>query len=420
MYQKTVLDNGLRVVTETMPYTQAASLSIFIGTGSRYEADAEAGISHFLEHLLFKGTEKRPTARDISEAIEGVGGMLNGGTDKEFTVYWCKVPRPHFVSSLDVLVDLMLNSRFDPAEIEKERQVIIEEINMSMDSPQTWVNLLVDRLLWPGHSLGRDVAGTRESVSAISREQMLGYLSSRYQPANTVVAIAGNIPHEEALAAVKQYLGKWPARRPAAKYTPYRPKPVSPVLVEKRDIEQVHLCLALPGLSLFHPRRFALDLLNVILGEGMSSRLFYEIRDKLGLAYSIHSYADHFLDSGSMVIYAGVDIKNLSKAVKAILEQLALLKDYIPEAELTKARELSKGRLLLRLEDSRNVSGWLGGQEVMAKEILTPEQVVAIIESITADELKQLARELFVSSQLRLAVVGPVKQDEPLAGLLRL
>ncbi len=420
MYQKTTLDNGLRLITVAMPHTMSVSIGIFIGVGSRYEAEAEGGISHFTEHLLFKGTQKRPTAKEISEAIEGVGGVLNGGTDKELTVYWCKVAQPHFPLALEVLVDMLLHSKFDPQEIEKERRVIIEEINMTRDSPQQWVSTLIDELLWPEHPLGRDIAGNKESVGAITKGMMLDYMVGQYQPANSVVAIAGNIQHEKMVTTVSQALGSWTNQQPPSGYSAYKEQPVRRLCIETRDIEQAHLCLALPGLSLFHPKRFTLDLLNVILGEGMSSRLFVEIRDKLGLAYSIHSYVDHLLDCGAVLVYAGVEPKNLQTAIKAVLEQLSQLKEKIPDSELTKAKELSKGRLLLRMEDSRNVAGWIGGQEILTGRILSVEQIVSIIDAITAEELKQLAEELLIGSQLRLAIVGPVQQDEPLEELLKL
>ena len=420
LYQKTTLDNGLRVITATMPHTQSVCVSIFIGVGSRYETESEAGTSHFIEHLLFKGTQKRPTAREVSGAIEGVGGILNGGTDKELTVYWCKVAQSHFSLALDVLADMLLHSKFDPVDIERERQVIIEEINMGKDSPSQWVNVLIDDLLWPNHPLGRDVAGSKESVAAITRDLMLDYRRRRYLPANSVVAIAGNIQHDEMVTAVSQALGNWTIQPERPGYLAYKPAPAQRLQVETRDIEQAHLCLALPGLSLFHPQRFTLDLLNVILGGGMSSRLFTEIRDKLGLAYSIHSYAEHFLDSGSVTVYAGVEPKNLGIAIKAVLEQLSQLKEPVPETELSKAKELSKGRLLLRMEDSRSVAGWVGGQEVLSERILSVDQIISIIDAITAEELKQLAQELMVGGQLRLAVVGPVASDEPLEELLKL
>ncbi len=420
MYQKTTLDNGLRLVTAPMPHTRSVSIGFFIRVGSRYETDAQAGISHFIEHLLFKGTPKRPTAKEISEAIEGTGGILNGGTDKELTVYWCKVAQPHFPLALDVLADMILHSKFDPVDIERERQVIIEEINMSKDSPSQRVDMLIDELLWPNHPLGRDIAGTKESVSTITRDTMLNYLASQYSPNNTVVTVAGNIQHQEIVTTVSQVLGNWTTRQKRSGYPAYKEQTFPRLHIEARDTEQAHLCLALPGLPLLHPKRFGLDLLNVILGEGMSSRLFVEIRDKLGLAYSIYSGVEHFLDSGSLTISAGVDPKNLPIAIKAILGQLSQLKEPVPESELLKAKELSKGRLLLRMEDSRSVTGWMGGQEILTERILSVDQIVSIIDAITTEELEQLAHELLVGSRLRLAVVGPVTNDTPLEELLKL
>jgi predicted Zn-dependent peptidase len=420
LYRKTTLDNGLRVLTETMPHTRSVSICIFIGVGSRYEADSQAGVSHFIEHLLFKGTHKRANSREISVAIEGIGGVINAGTDKELTVYWCKIARPHFPLALDVLSDIVLNSRFDPKDIENERRVIIEEIRLERDSPSHLVNVLIDELLWPGHPLGRDVAGDENSVSGISREMILGYLSQQYLPANTVVSIAGGLKHQEMIAAVKQALGGWAGGETHPGYKAYKESPFPRLKIEPKETEQAHLCLGLNGLPLLHPQRFTLDLLNVILGEGMSSRLFTEIRDRLGLAYSIYSYADHLLDSGAVTVYAGVEPGNLQVAIKAILEQLARLKETVPEDELAKAKELSKGRLLLRMEDSRSVAGWMGGQEILTGRILSVDQVTGIIDAITAEEIRQLAQELMVASQLRLAVVGPVAEDEPLERLLKL
>lgn len=420
MHQKTVLDNGLRVITTNMPHTRSVSICIFVGSGSRYESEAEAGISHFIEHLFFKGTQKRPSSRKISEAIEGVGGIINGGTDKELTVYWCKVAQPHFPTALDVLTDILLCSRFDPADIENERKVIIEELNMERDSPSHLVDILIDELLWPAHPLGRDIAGSKETVAAITRERMLDYLASHYLPSNTVVSIAGAIQHQEIVEMVRQALGSWVNTKPHPSYQGYKEQEFPKLRIESKKTEQAHLCLGLIGLSLTHPKRFVLDLLNVILGEGMSSRLFTEIRDRLGLAYSVHSFVDHFLDTGSIIIYAGVEPENTSQAITAILEQLSRIKEPVSEAELTKAKELAKGRLLLRMEDSRSVAGWAGGQETLTGQILEVEQVTAIIDAITAEEISQLARELFLESQLRLAVVGPLSPDEPLDKLLKL
>ncbi len=418
LYQKITLDNGLRLITSAMPHTRSVCISIFIGTGSRYESSDEAGVSHFIEHLLFKGTEKRPTAREISEAVESVGGILNGGTDKELTIYWAKVPQHHFSLALDVLSDIILHPKFDPQAIERERQVITEEINMSNDVPSQRVNMLIDELIWPDHPLGREIAGSRESVTAISRDTMLNYRQRQYQPDNTVVSIAGNIQQPEIITAVSQMLGNWNSKQPKSDYPAYKPKQAPRLITEKRKTEQAHLCLALPGLPLLHPQRFTLDLLNAILGEGMSSRLFTEIRERLGLAYSIHSYVEHYLDSGAVTVYAGVEPKNLKTAVRAILEQFQQLKTPVPAPELTKAKEFAKGRLLLRLEDSRNVAGWLGGQEILTERIFSPDQLVSTIEAITTEELEELARKLILTTELRLAVVGPVAGGEPLEELL--
>jgi len=420
VYQKISLDNGLRLVTANMPHTRSVSIGFFIGAGSRYETDEQAGISHFIEHLCFKGTAKRPTAAEISMVVEGVGGILNAGTDKELTVYWCKVAQSHFAVALEVLVDMLLNSRFDPTDIEKERQVIIEEINMCLDSPSQRVAMLIDEILWPDHPLGRDIAGSKESVAAATRDMMLDYMAKQYQPGNTVLAIAGDIQHQEVVSMVVQATSSWANHQPEASYPASQEKLARRALIETRDTEQAHLCLALPGLSITHPERFKLDLLNVILGEGMSSRLFAEIRDKLGLAYSIQSYVEHFLDTGSIIISAGVDTKNLQVAIRAILAELSRLKEATPESELVKAKELSKGRLLLRMEDSRSVAGWMGGQEILTGKILSVDQIISIIDAITAEELQSLAEELLIGERLRLAVVGPVQPDKPLEDLLKL
>jgi predicted Zn-dependent peptidase len=420
LYQKKILNNGLRIITCPMPHTHSVSICIYLGTGSRYESEAQAGVSHFIEHLCFRGTEKRLSAVDISGAIEGVGGVLNGGTDKELTVYWCKVAQPHFGMALDVLADMVLHSRFEQKDIEKERHIIIEEISMSKDAPNQLVGMILDELLWPDHPLGRDVAGTNKSVESMTRVQMIDYMDSEYSPSNTVVALAGNIEHEQAVNEVNKILGKWENKKARLNYRPYKELKNPRLKVENRETEQTHLCLALPGLSLGHPQRFTLDLMNVILGEGMSSRLFLEVRDKLGLAYNIHSYLDHFQDSGALTIYAGVHPKSLEIGISAILEQLTLLKEKISPGELTKAKELSKGRLLLRMEDSRSVAGWVGGQEILNGSIQDVEEVVAIIDKVTAEEMCTLAKELLIGDRLRLSVVGPVKKTDHLEALLKI
>ena len=420
MYNKAVLDNGLRVITSTMPHSRSVSLAILVGAGSCYESKEEAGISHFAEHLFFKGTQRRPTSKEISQDIEGVGGIINGGTDKEATIFWCKVASSHFHIALDVLSDLLLNSRFDSKEIERERQIINEEINMNLDLPQQRVNMLIDELLWPEQPLGREVIGYKETVSSITRRQLLDYVARRYIPNNAVLSIAGDIQHKEAMAQIEPLFNKWTAGELSTGYVTDDKQTEVRLRIEPKDIEQAHLCLAVHGFSHSHPQRFTLDLLNTVLGGGMSSRLFTEIREQRGLAYDIHSYTDHFLDSGAFIIYAGVDPKKIEIAVAAILGEMSQIKQGITTNELTRAKELSKGRLHLRLEDSRNVALWYGSQEILMQQILSIDDVISIVDAIALDELKEVAEGILTDSGLNLAITGPVKEEKPLKRLLKI
>jgi predicted Zn-dependent peptidase len=420
MYNKAALDNGLRVITSTMPQSRSVSLAILVGAGSCYESKEEAGISHFAEHLFFKGTQRRPTSKEISQDIEGVGGIINGGTDKEVTIFWCKVASPHFPIALDVLSDLLLNSRFDSKEIERERQIIKEEINMNLDLPQQRVNMLIDELLWPEQPLGREVIGYKETVSSITRGQLLDYVARRYVPNNAVLSIAGDIQHKEVIAQIEPLFNKWAAGELSTGYITNDEQMEARLRIEPKDIEQAHLCLAVHGFSHSHPQRFTLDLLNTALGGGMSSRLFMEIREQRGLAYDIHSYTDHFLESGSFGIYAGVDPKKIEIAVPAILEETSKIKQEITANELTRAKELSKGRLHLRLEDSRNVALWYGSQEILTQQILSIDDVISIVDAITIDDLKEVAEGILTDSGLNLAITGPVKEEETLMQFLKI
>ncbi len=414
MYNKVVLDNRLTIITSPMPHSRSVSIAILVGTGSCYENQAEAGISHFAEHLYFKGTERRPTAKEITQDIEGVGGLINASTDKELTIFWCKVASSHFDIALDVLHDLLLHSRFDSKEMEQERKVIIEEINMNLDIPQQRVNMLIDELIWPEQPLGREVAGDKDSVSSITREQLLNYIARRYLPGNAVVSVAGNIEHDRATAQIEALFNEWTDRELATGYMTDDKQTAARLRVEPRDSEQAHLCLAVRGFSYSHPKRYAIDVLNTVLGGGMSSRLFIEIREHRGLAYDIHSYTDHFLSSGSLTVSAGVDPDKLQTAVSAILDELSKLKQGITPDELNRAKELLKGRLQLRLEDSQNTTLWLGSQEILRRQIITVDEVISIIDAVSADELVALAGELLRAEQLSLAVVGPVKEEEAL------
>jgi predicted Zn-dependent peptidase len=414
VFNKAVLDNGLSVITSTMPHSRSVCLAALVGTGSCYESKEEAGVSHFVEHLFFKGTERRPTSREISQDIEGLGGIINGGTDKEITVYWCKVASPHFSIALDVLSDLLLNSRFDSKDIEKERRVIVEEINMNLDIPQQKVNMLIDELLWPEQPLGRDVAGCKETVSSLAREQLLDYLARRYMANNAVLSIAGNIQHHEAMTQIEPLFRKWAAGKLTVGYSTNEEQTEPRLRIEPKDIEQTQLCLAVHGFSHSHPQRFTVDLLNTVLGGGMSSRLFMEIRERRGLAYDIHSYTEHFLNSGSFGVCAGVNPDKTETALAAIVEELSKIKNGISAGELTRAKELSKGRLYLRFEDSQNVALWYGSQEILLRQILDIDDVVSIVDAITINELQEVAQKTITDSGLNLAITGPVKENSPI------
>ena len=421
MYQKAILENGLRVVTSPMLHTRSVCVSTFVGAGSRYEAPEEAGVSHFIEHLLFKGTERRPSARDISEAIEGVGGILNGGTDKELTLYWAKVARPHYPLALDLLVDMLRASRLDPQEMEKERRVIIEELNMAMDSPQQRVDMLIDELRWPDQALGRDVAGSKETVAALSRQMLLDYLGHQYLPAGTVISVAGDIAHEEVVDSVGRAFADWSGGVAGPWYPADDSQEEPRIKVERRKTEQAHLCLAVHGCSHLDNDRYTLDLLNILLGEGMSSRLFLELREKRGMAYDVHSYGCHLYDSGALVIYAGVPPRHISACIEVILSELERLKtEAVAEAELAKAREFGKGRLLLSMEDTRSVARWTGSQELLTGSIRSVDDVVGIVDTITPEDIQRVSQRLFIADKLSLAVVGPVRDGDKLYGLLKL
>ena len=419
MYQRTILDNQLRVLTDAMPHSPSVSMAIFVGAGSRYEPEELVGMSHFIEHLPFKGTRNWPTARQVSEAIEGVGGVMNASTDREMTVFWCKVAKLHFRQAFAVLLDLVLNPLLDPKEMEKERDVIREELRMSYDHPTYRVDLLIDEALWPDQAMGRDVGGSLESVSNISLENVREYMQHQYNPANAVVSVAGGVTHHEVLELVEEATRHWRPREPLA-WEPVADGYREPVVrVEQRRTDQSHLCLGLPGLSLSDPDRYALTIFNVILGDGMSSRLFLNLRERQGLAYDVHSSTSYFRDCGSLVVYCGVEPQKSRGAVQAVVSELKGMHQEVPPQELAKAKEYSKGRLLLRMEDSRAVAMWLGGQELLLDRVATVEEVVEWIDAITAEDVARVAQRVLNENQLKLAVVGPHRGDKSFLKLLR-
>ena len=419
MYQRSVLPNQLRVLTAAMPHSPSVSVTVSVGAGSRYEPAEMAGLSHFLEHLPFKGTANWPTARQVSEAVEGVGGVMNASTDREITVFWCKVARLHFPQALAVLLDLLRQPILDPAEMEKEREVIQEELRMTYDYPSDRAGLLIDEILWPEQAMGRDVGGTPESVNNITLDAVRDYMERQYNPANTVIAVAGNVEHNEVVAMIGQATADW---------QPVAALDWEPVVdgngdgplarVERKRCDQSHVCLGLPGVSLTDPDRYPLLLLNGILGDGMSSRLFLNLRENQGLAYDVASSLSHFRDCGSLVIYCGVEPKKTRDAVAAAVQELAGMRDPAPEAELHKAKEYAKGRLLLRMEDTRAVAAWLGAQELLLGEVATVADTVARIDAVTAADVTRAAARLLDPAQLRLAVVGPGGGEKTLQNLL--
>lgn len=417
---RTTLPNGLRILTAPMPATRSVAVSVYVGAGSRYETDAEAGISHLLEHLLFKGTEKRPTPQAISELIDGVGGVMNAATDRELTVYYAKVAAPHFSLATDVLLDMIRNPLLAQEELEKERKVVIEELAAVEDSPSQLVDVLLDATMWPDQPLGRDVAGSEASVTALTRAGTDAYMRRQYVPNNIVVAVAGAVEHEQVVAACGEVLGDWSPGAPAAWFPEIKGSPGPHVAVQYKKTEQAHIEIAVPALSNNDPDRFALDMISVILGEGMSSRLFMELREKRALCYDVHSYASHYMDTGSFAVYAGVDPKKAAEATEALIGELAKVReDGVTDEELHKAKELSKGRLLLRMEDTRNVSGWLGGQEMLNGIVRTPDEIVELFEAVTTDDVKRVASTLLDTSKLTFALVGPFRTDTKFARLLK-
>ena len=421
MFQRSVLGNQLRVATSMMAHTQSVSIAIFVGAGSRYEPPELAGVSHFIEHLPFKGTEKWPTAREVSEAVEGVGGIMNASTDREVTVFWCKVARPHFRTAMAVLLDMLMNPLLDPEEVEKEREVIQEELRMTYDNPSYRVDLLIDEAMWPDQAMGRDVGGTPETVAAIGQDDIREYMTRQYNPANTVVAVAGNVQHDEVVTLLQNATRDWKPRE-ALEWEPVSASEATgPVVrIERRRSDQSHMCLALPGLSLNDPDRYALSLLNVMLGDGMSSRLFLDLREVHGLAYDVSSSINHFRDCGSMVVYCGVEPRKTNDAVRAIMRQLDGMREEAEERELNKAREYATGRLLLRMEDSRAVASWMGSQELLQDQLCSVEEIVDRLQAVTPADISALATRLFQQEELKLAVVGPQGGQKTLTSLLKL
>ena len=384
-----------------------------LAVGSRWEEDRIGGASHFVEHLLFKGTRRRPTAREIAEAIEGVGGVMNASTDKELTAFWTRVPSDRLELAADVLFDILSESQLAPADVERERMVILEELKMYLDQPQDYVYSLLEQIMWPEHPLGRDIIGTAESVGQTSRDDLLEYIGSHYRLPNLVIGLSGAFDTDASLRQIESRLAL-PSAVNGATYLP-APDPLKQprVLLHRKDTEQAHLCFGTRALSYLDPDRYALDLLNTILGEGMSSRLFQEIREERGLAYDVHSYSSKHSDGGYFAVYVGVDPKKAEEALLAVLEELRRIAEQaVADEELTKVLQFTKGRLRLSLESTNSLASWLCQQELLMREVRTVEQVVGLYEAVTTSDLQRVARRVFLQP-IQLAVIGPFPSDGP-------
>ena len=420
LYHKSTLPNGVRVVTGPMTGVRSASLIFYYSIGSRFERPQIAGCSHFLEHMLFKGTQRRPDARMISEEIERVGGVLNAGTGKESTSYWVKVPSTHFALAFDVLADMLRNSAFNATELEKERKVIFEEIRSVQDMPEELVHDVIDEVVWGEHEIGREIAGSEQTVGSITRDGMIDFWQRNYRPERLVVAAGGDIRHEEVVELTERFFGDLDAVGDADVITPAVVDQTSArVRLVTRETEQAHLCVAFPAVSYRSEQRYAQATIDSVLSSGMSSRLFQEIREKRGLVYSVYGYFRPYEDVGQGVVYAGTDLDRVEETIGAIVEELRKLRaEPVPAEELEGTKTLRKGRLLMGLEDSRSVASWVGGQESTYGEIKTPEEVMAEIDAVTAEEVQELAAELLRPERLSLALIGPYQDEAPYLELL--
>jgi predicted Zn-dependent peptidase len=404
-----------------MPGTRSASIAFYFAVGARYEHDDLAGVSHFIEHMLFKGSQKYPTARLLSEGVEGVGGNFNGSTGKESTNYTARVPGEYLPTVLDIVGDMVRHSLFDPVEIEKERNVIIEELSSTQDDPQEWVNLLIDETMWPGLPLGRDDAGTIEVVSRLQRQQMLDYLHTYYRPNSLVVSVAGNIEHQQVIHLIENKFLDWEPGDIPGWTASVPPRDTEQVRMITKKTEQTNICLATLGVASTSPDYYAILLINALLGDGMSSRLFQSIREEQGLAYDIGSYFNSYYETGNLVISAGVDPSHTQDAVRAIIVELQqLCTALVPDAELQRSKAYVRGGVLLGLEGTQQMASWLGSQECLYNRVRDIDEVIARIDAVTAQDIQRVAQVCFAPEWRRLAIIGPdsARQAEHLKKLL--
>ncbi|ADG82249.1 M16 family metallopeptidase [Thermincola potens] len=406
MYIKEQLPNGIRVVTEEIPHVRSVSIGLWVGVGSRDETDENSGIAHFIEHMMFKGTKNR-SAKQIAEELDAIGGQLNAFTAKEYTCYYAKTLDEHFPKSLNLLADMFFNSLYDPQEIDKERNVIIEEINMYEDAPDELIHDLFASTLWNNHPLGRSIIGTREVVEKINRADIISFLKTFYTPDQLVIAVAGNVKHDRVMELITPLFDRMEGKSTARNYA--KPVPVYQVATKKKDTEQVHLCIGVPGLPLDHEQIYSLYVLNSILGGGISSRLFQEIREERGLAYSVYSYHNSYKDAGLFSIYTGLSLKNIGPVVELITRELKQIKaGKVTEEEVFRAKEQLKGSLYLGLENVSNRMSRIGKSELCLGRIITPEEAVEKINRVGIKDVQLLAEQLFASDKMVLTSIGPM------------
>ena len=405
-YQKTILDNGIKVITEEIPYLKSVSTGVWALTGSRDERSQENGISHFIEHLLFKGTERR-TAFDIAKEIDSVGGTLNAFTGREYTCYYAKVIDQNFPLAIDLLSDIFLHPLIEVNDVEKERMVILQEIKMVEDTPDDYIHDLFNRVYWGNHPLGLPICGTTENVQSFNREQIYQFFKKSYPPCRIIICAAGNLKHQEVVVQVQETFGRIPKFNQSLERL--RPDSVSTTNIRKRDLEQVHICLGTRGLPYNHSLRFTSYVLNTILGGGMSSMLFQEIRENRGLAYSVYSYLPAYIDTGLFVVYAGTSEESYQEVIDLILKQFKrLTKEAFKNGELETAKEHLKGNLLLSLESSDSLMTRLAKNEIYFDSYLPVEQILSGIEAVKEEDVHHLAHELFDERYFCLTMLGPM------------
>lgn len=405
MIKKTVLENGVRILTETIPYVHSVSVGYWVATGSKFEAKHEQGASHFIEHMFFKGTKNR-NAKDIAESLETVGGQLNAFTTKENTCYYFKVLKEDLELGLDVLSDIFLNSEFNPKEVEKEKNVILEEINMYEDTPDELVHDMAQELVLPSHPLGRTVLGTQTSIKDMKRDYLLTYIKERYTGDNIVISAAGNVEHDELVQKVANKFSELPAK--GRKYDLSPPVYNNSFFIKEKDVEQVHLNIALPGIDIFDDDIYSLHVLNSLLGGGMSSRLFQEIREQRGLAYSVYSYHASFLDFGLFGIYAASTPANAQQVVETSLLELKKLTDGdISDKEIQNNKTQLKGGLLLGLENIGSRMSRLGRSELVYDRVVSAEEVADKVMAVKKEDIIILAKKLFKPDLTSIIAVAP-------------